>query len=166
MIIAVDLDSVLNNLLDTWLAAYNAQYDDVVTPEDILTWDTHNHVKCGTDIYKLLTPELFTSCLPMPGAIETTKRLLARHEVIVVSATGPFNYGAKRDWLRLHFPHLPVFIATHHKEYVNCAYLIDDGPRNLEAVGPGKGIAYSYAYNRDWKGMRVFNWFDIEQFFR
>lgn len=162
MIIATDLDSVLNNLLVTWLDAYNQDHNDTVTCDDIKTWNTHLYVKCGERIYNYLTPELLTRCSPMPGAVEVTAKLLAQgHQVVVVSACGKGTFDAKKTWLKAHFPHLKHFIATHSKQFVRADVLIDDAVHNLEPF-PGVGIAFgTYAYNQHWTGRRAQTWHNV-----
>jgi 5'(3')-deoxyribonucleotidase len=162
MIIAIDLDSTLNNLCHTWLAECNKRHNCNVCVDDILTWDTHLYVPCGKDIYKLLRPFLFRKCKPLDGAIEVTQRLVKKHTLLVVSAVAWGTFDVKKRWLQRYFPHLPTFITAHDKQYINCDYLIDDGPHNLEAVGLDKGIAFDYPYNRNWQGRRVYSWHDVE----
>lgn len=162
MIIAIDLDSTLNNLCDTWLAECNTRHSCNVTSNDILTWDTHLYVPCGADIYKLLRPFLFRKCKPLPGAIEVTQRLSQQHTLICVSACARGTFDTKKRWLARYFPHIKTFIAAHDKQYINCDVLIDDGPHNLEAIGVDKGIAFDYPYNHAWQGKRVHSWHEVE----
>lgn len=166
MIIGIDLDSTLNNLAHTWLARYNADYADSVTPSDILTWDTHLYVKCGKDIYQYLTPDLFSACAPQPYAQVITQSLLAQgHELVIITSTIPETHAAKHTWVKTHFPWITHYIATDSKQFIDVDVLLDDGPHNLEAFHthrPHKhAIAFDYPYNRTWRGARVCNWTQV-----
>ena len=58
--ILVDMDSIAADLQEKWYGAYNKRYNDTITVDDILSWDTHKYVKpeCGKKIYKYFTPSI------------------------------------------------------------------------------------------------------------
>ncbi len=60
--IAIDMDDVLNNLMPTWLDAYNREYGDTRAATDITDWDVWKHVK-----KERMWPENLR--LPHPGTV-------------------------------------------------------------------------------------------------
>lgn len=154
MIIAIDLDSTLNTLDEAWLAMYNADYGDTMTPDDIKSWDTHLYVKpeCGRAIYAYLNrPELFLQCGVKPGARAVVAELNELgHDIVVVSSCSRGSYDAKKEWLRQHFPYIPAdnFIAAHRKSLVLGDVLIDDGFHNFRSW-LGNGILFKAPWNID-----------------
>ena len=156
--IAIDMDDVLNNLMPTWLQAYNRDYEDNCRPADITDWDVWKHVKpeCGKKIYDYHTPELFLACSPMPGAQQATQELIADgHHLMVVSACWhPENEAAKRQWLGEHFPWLKQD-RCHFKGWPSgTTGLVFDQPWNQF-----NGDSY------DIPVLRVFNWPHIRDLF-
>ena len=71
-IIAMDVDSVVADLGTAWLNRYNRDYNDNMTNENILSWDTHKYVKpeCGKKIYEYIEdPSLYDEVLPICGSL-------------------------------------------------------------------------------------------------
>ena len=161
MIIAIDLDSTLNNLCAAWLDRYNQDSGERVRPDDIKCWDTHKYVKCGKQIYNYLTPDLFASLVPVPYAVGVTRGFVAAgDELVIVSAMAPSTFDVKRDWCTQYFPHIPHFIGTHSKQFIRADILIDDGPHNLEAWR-GHAIAFDQPWNQTWGGQRAYSWLEM-----
>lgn len=162
MRILLDLDSTLNDLAHFWLTVYNKEYNDKLTPGDILSWDTHKYVKpeCGKKIYDYLTePNFFFQLEPLNGAQEFVSKLQNDgHEAYIVTACEMKNLGGiiqdKIEWLQEYIPSVDKkhFITTHHKYLVNGDVLVDDGPHNAEAYRqhhPNALImSIAYPYNR------------------
>lgn len=157
--ILVDLDSISNNLLVKWLSEYNRDYDDNLTPDDIMSWDTHLYVKpeCGKKIYGYFTPELFLDLDPLEGAVEAIKTLFEDgHNITFVTATPWGCADAKYTWCRKHFPFLTSHdvIMAHKKYLVNGDVLIDDSPKNIREFRGVNGSSVkiytiAYPYNKD-----------------
>jgi 5'(3')-deoxyribonucleotidase len=135
--ILCDLDSIAANLMGEWLARYNRDYKDQITPDDIKTWDTHLYVKpdCGKAIYNYFTPDLFYSLQPIDGAVEGLKQLVdAGHEVCFVTATPQGCADAKYQWVSEHFPFMHNthdMVMTHRKYLIHGDVFIDDSPSNI-----------------------------------
>lgn len=155
--ILIDLDSITNNLLEKWLGLYNADYDDYLSPVDILTWDTHLYVKpeCGVKIYHYFTPELFLSLDPMPGAVDAITDLHDMgHNITFVTATPWGCADAKYTWCKEHFPFLTHkdVIMAHKKYLVTGDVLIDDSPSNILEYrhhhSNAKIFTIAYPYNQ------------------
>jgi 5'(3')-deoxyribonucleotidase len=54
-----DLDEIAAGLLVKWIGRYNADHDDDVTIDDVVTHELHAHVKIGKDIYKYIDEDGF-----------------------------------------------------------------------------------------------------------
>jgi 5'(3')-deoxyribonucleotidase len=158
--IALDLDSTLNNLLEVWLRFYNDDHQDNIKPENILTWDTHQYVKIGKKIYSYLNnPLVYQACTPLPRSQDVVKELHTKYGCVIVSACARGTHDAKKDWCVEHFPGVP-FIATHSKECIRAALIIDDKIETLQSF-PGAGICFNQPYNQEWTGLRVKHWFEV-----
>jgi 5'-nucleotidase len=174
--IAVDLDSTLNNLDEVWiLQDYNKLYNDNLTAEDMVRWETHTYVKpeCGKKIYDILAQPGYFKNLGIKDqwTMQTFDWLYAHFDVYIVSSCHPDSVADKIAWMKEHFPQFDEkkFIACHHKGLINTDYLIDDGPHNIEAFKQ-KGILIDAAYNRhldekEYGFTRVKNWRDIRWYF-
>lgn len=153
--ILVDLDSITANLQEKWYEAYNKEYNDNITCDDILTWDTHLYVKkeCGKSIYKYFTPQLFASLNPIAGAIPALKALVnTGHEVVFVTASPQFCADAKFAWVKKHCPFIKEVIMAHKKYLIQGDVLIDDSPSNIRTYRehhPNANIfTIAYPYNK------------------
>ena len=161
MIILSDLDSIIADLLPTWLGLYNAEYADDLVIGDLHAWATHRYVKteCDEKIYEYLRrPGLFRNLPPLPGAVEGVKALADRgHDVYIVTAAPDGSATEKIDWCKEHLPFLDSrrVIVVYDKWLVRGDVLIDDSPSNLTKWGAawpyGYTISIGYPYNRDTK---------------
>jgi 5'(3')-deoxyribonucleotidase len=151
--ILVDLDGIMTNLLGQWLDTYNQENDDDVRPEDITTWDMHEHVKIGKGIYKIpARPGYFDKTPPLPGAVGGFLALKkAGHDVLVCSS--PYNADsarAKHDWcMRFLNTRTSEVTLTHKKSWIDCDVIIDDKPSTIvEFAKLGREvITIAYPYN-------------------
>lgn len=154
--ILCDLDSVVVDLMGSWLACYNDAYDDDLNMDRILSWDTHLYTKpeCGAAIYKYLTPDLFARLKPLPGAVEAVNVLTQHHSVHFITSAPRGTADAKIEWVRRYFPHLKDNVFTgKHKYMLKGDVLIDDCAANLveyKTAHPGSTtITIDYPYNRN-----------------
>ena len=136
--ILVDMDEVLDNLLERWVAYLNERYDAQADHQDLKVWDL-------TGLFPMLTKEeadrplyddaLWKSLSPREGSAEYLKRMMDDgHEVYIVTAANYQTLPAKMEWL---FEHYPFFswenvIITRSKQLIRADVLIDDGVHNLE----------------------------------
>lgn len=142
--------------MDKWLADYNAEYNDNLKIEDLLSWDTHEYAKEREEIYSILQrPGFFRDLKPLPGAIQGLIKLIAAgHEIVIVSAgMYPINLGEKFEWCRehLYFINKKNIVFAHNKHYIPADAIIDDGPHIAEAYRKAhpeaKVIGIEYPYN-------------------
>jgi 5'-nucleotidase len=169
----IDMDSVIVDLMTTWHAMYNRDYDDDLHVGKLLCWDTAKYVKqeCGERIYEYLDrPGLFRSLPPIPGAIETLKRLSQVYEIVIVTSSRKEAFRDKEEWVTEHLPFIGPrnLIFAHRKELIMGDLLFDDAPHNLEAfMATGRiAIAMDYPYNRSVNCPRVANWSEFEEWVR
>lgn len=166
MRLLIDMDSVLVQLLPTWLRWYNEEFEDTLAIKDITAWDMHSIVKpeCGHQIYKYLDqPGAYRDLAPMPGGPLAIDTLLRRgHEVFIVTSppyTSQTAVWDKLEWVR---EHLPFFDESHvifcrRKFVVAGDVLFDDCPTHLKEF-TGTAVAMDYAYNRGYGDYRVETW--------
>lgn len=172
--IALDLDSVLNNLEYKWmLTDYNNEYNDNLQLEDLIDWDVSKVVKpeCGEKIYDFLArPSYFFNLSPKPMSQETTKELVKKYEIYIVTAYSPFAVLDKVNWLALHFPHIKQknIIFCNSKGLIKTNILIDDGGHNIldyHNNGGNNPIVFDRPWNRHLPNTfkRCKNWQEIAE---
>jgi len=166
--ILVDMDEVLNNLLEGWVAYLNKRHNLSASADDVTVWD----VGCA---YPTLTQEQIDQPLTdnefwhglstKPHSVESLKNMMEDgHEVFILTASSVYQtLPAKIDWLLRHYPYLSwenVMIAR-RKQIVTGDVLIDDGVHNLEGGGYFKILMdapNNRAYDAESNGMsRVYS---------
>lgn len=140
LVIAVDLDSVLNDLSRYWLETYNREHNDTYPIEQLTDWDWHKLLPIGKDIYTYLDrPGFFTNCPPVKPAIAAVRQLVADgHTVIVITAcdNAPHVFAEKAAWIDRWLPFLPKknkIIGGNFKHLFKADVLIDDSAANCLA---------------------------------
>lgn len=138
-IIFTDMDEVIVQLMKSWLALYNRDYDDDKQPWDMIGWNVERWVKpeCGKKMYDYLSlPNFFFDLEPYDGAVEGMRELHAKHDLFILTATPLEATRGLNDKMRWVKHHLPFFetnriISCHHKQLLNGDILLDDGAHNL-----------------------------------
>lgn len=162
-VLLVDLDGILANLIKKWLAVYNRDYHDNLTPDDITTWEWQDLVKpaCGTRIYHYLSrPGFFADLEPIEGAAEALEQLAEHFELCVVTASPKNALKEKTLWVERHLPMVPRrnVILTYRKDLTRGHVIIDDATHNLVNF-KGVRIIFDYPYNRGFEAAyRVQGW--------
>lgn len=134
-----DLDSIIANLMEPWLAWYNQQFDDNLTFDKLVTYNIEDYVKpeCGTRIFDFFRDKSRYANVPIyAGAAEGLLKLhQAGVDIVIATATAgstaPEKYIiAKRaaPWLDKHH----IIIGT-RKEILHGDFFIDDAPKNMTA---------------------------------
>jgi len=166
IVFAIDVDSVLANIVDPWLESYNRDFNDNLTRQDLKTWDIHQYAKheCSKEKFfsYIKEDDFYDGVQPVPFAVEAMNFMWEQvnRRVIYVTDSSFTIPGAKADWLQAHgFP-------FDKKNYFECAdksliaadYLVDDAPHNLENAF-SEAIAYSQPWNADVESaLRIDNW--------
>lgn len=159
MRIYLDMDGVIVNLVKKWLKFYNKDFKDNLTPNDLKSFNTSDHVKCGEVIYRYLAlPEFFKTDLePYEGALETIQKLYEEnlHEIYIL--TSPHEKSStcwhdKKTWINEHLSFIDSkdIIYSHHK-HLNCHpgdIILEDKPETLLKWKQQGGI--SVCMDRPW----------------
>lgn len=176
-VILCDVDGVVADLHTAWLSAYNRDYQDTLTYEQITAWSMDQFVKpeCGEQIYKYIRePYLYDwdAVRPIKGAFEGIQALRrAGFRVVFLSSCVPGSTDAKVRWLIRHgflsdLERTPSdFIAAHSKGLVRGDLLIDDAVHNVVSFG-GPAILMDAPYNQELQvsqhyHCRAFSWDDV-----
>jgi 5'(3')-deoxyribonucleotidase len=164
VIIALDIDSVIANLEEVWIANYNSDYDDDLKISEIREWDISKFVKaeCGKKIYDYLNnPGLYKTVKPIENSLEAVKRLSEFGRIIYVTTFHPVQAGKKYQWLQKNGFDVSIenYIECGDKSLIQADMMIDDNYKNLLKF---KGMPYifsqpwNFQYNhmnriKDWK---------------
>jgi 5'-nucleotidase len=171
------MDGVVADLHSPWLALYNAEYGDNLTPEKLSEWGVHPFVKpeCGTKVYEYLDHKgLFASAPVIPGAQDGIRALLEMGCEVFFVTTAPLHSQwailEKSEWIDKHFPEVGAgnMVFTRHKHLVRGDMLIDDYHGNLEKF-QGHDIIFDQPWNRATRNRstglhgtyRAFGWDDL-----
>lgn len=178
MNIAVDVDEVVASLIPAWLNAYNGDYNDSLTSDEIISWSIHDFVKpsCGRKIYEYLTPQLYDVVEPVAGALEGILKLRELgHRVLFVTSTPQGCEGAKLAWLKRHGflsdgglygdgRVYPDYIDCSDKNLIKADLLIDDRIENVLGFS-GPAMLFDRPHNRTAlvSGIKqsVYDWADV-----
>jgi 5'(3')-deoxyribonucleotidase len=154
VIVYIDMDGVVVNLIEEWLRRYRLETGEEVYPADIRTWDTHNHVSVGKEIYDYLSdPGVWFAAPPYPGAIPAISSLLADgHKVYLATTpwwTNDKCYTEKLAWVDRWLPEIGrrniIFLAD--KSCLHGNVLVDDKPENLDGFA-GLPILFERPWNK------------------
>ncbi len=151
-----DLDSIIINLLDPWLAYYNKSHKESVTIHDLKTWEVENHVKHPSKVYEFFHDvERYAACEPLPGASASLYKIHELgHDVVIATATAGKTANKKWDLVRKAAPWLNPdnVMVGKRKELLKCDAFVDDSPDNIKkyrlAWPDTKILTISYPYNQ------------------
>lgn len=170
--IAVDVDSVLNNLEDELVALYNRTYEDQISV-DMFTnfnWYACFPFEVASRLDELLLrKELWDTLAPVKDSQRSLKSLINNDiEVYVATATNPVNFPWKVTWIMKKFPFIDEkhIICIHNKSLLDVDFLIDDCIDQLLATKYSHRICLDRNWNRDVYDEchsihRCFNWKEI-----
>lgn len=150
MIIAVDIDNVLNNLTEKVIELYNADAADCLKLSDIQCYSIESYMNPAY-YHKL---DYYFSCAAVlaktqPGAVECVKRLQNDgHTIFFVTSTTCDALAKKFDWLRRNFGNISEnqVVKLNNKQLFECDVMIDDYIGNLTG-GKYKKIVLNQPWN-------------------
>ena len=170
MIIAVDVDNVLNNLQESVTNIFNKRYGTKYTMDD---FENYNVSEClnKEDAMNFIAiysePGVYDSVSPLSDAQRAlTKLKNIGHEIYLVTHSDPQIFKEKCDWIKYHFAiddaHI---ISMQHKWLFKCDLLIEDNMDNLLGGHHYDRICFDYPWNRGVRDEvygihRVSNWRD------
>ena len=155
MIIAVDLDCILNNLVDKVLEIYNAQSGKDIQMSELTSYDFYDclNKKDADGIVKLFKSKaMWDSLTPIKGAKEGLQKLINdNHRVYIVTATAPETLSWKITWLKKYFPFFNTenVICMVDKSLFKCQIMIEDCYDQLIKNKLCHKICLDYPWNRD-----------------
>lgn len=173
-LIAVDVDGVVADLHTSWLGRYNNDYNDNLTPKDIIAWAIVDFVKpeCGDKILSYLEmPDLYDDTQVISGAYKGLQHLKERgYEVVFVTACNAVSYGAKIKWLKRNnfIKDEDQVIATNQKHLINAAVLVDDRIENC-ARFPRDAVLFKQPWNIEAPSnyfIKMNNWSEVNRIYR
>jgi 5'(3')-deoxyribonucleotidase len=151
--IALDIDDVCLDLMETWLWMYNHDFDDHLKREQIIDWSISNFVKpvAKIAIYQYIEkPDVFDMSEPIDGALESVEKLRSLgHRIIFVTANNPKNI--KYTWLcRYGFlTDNKDFVQAYDKSLIIADYLVDDRYDNVVSFN-GQGVLINQPWNQQY----------------
>ena len=170
-IFLVDCDGPLADLCHLWYKRHNQTCricTEPLTPEKVVSWDTHKYVACGKHIYSYLETDMtiWRYARTIPGAKRILRRMseYVRPVVVTTVTAGPQARLYRVEWIRRHFPFInPLdIVITKEKTCVRGDIILDDAPHNL-VNHTAERLVLDYPWNRDFSdALRVFNWDDVE----
>lgn len=155
MIIACDMDSVLNNLTEKMLEIYNSQSGKNIQMKDLTAYNFYDCLsKEDADglIKSFKNKALWDSLAPIDGARVGLQKLLDEgHRVYIVTATAPENFAWKVNWMKKYFPFFNAdnIIRMQDKSLFKCDIMIDDCYDNLTKNKLCHKICLDYPWNKD-----------------
>jgi 5'(3')-deoxyribonucleotidase len=149
--IGIDVDDVVADLMGAWLARYNVTANTSFTVDDLTQWEIWQDLGCSEhELFAMLTPDLYQSVKPMPGALDAINELRAMgHTILYITSCGTKElYDAKWKWLVEHgfivgaTPTFTVAVGswtTYRNKQQACEHykvdlLVDDHVDNVESV--------------------------------
>jgi len=138
--VGVDFDSTVARIDLPWLARLNSLRDTSYRPEDWTDWNLSFLGEADRDVFlSLLTPDLYDTVEPYPGAADAIRHLSleAPIELVCVTTNPDTNSAAftaaKTQWLRKHIPQLvDVLAIARKKSGLGLDILIDDAPHHCQ----------------------------------
>ena len=170
-VVAVDVDSIVNNLIEKLIELYNKTYDANLTLDDLNDYD---FFKClqyddAQHLMDLLNEKkLWDSLSPRKGSQRGIKHFVDQnYEVYFATATAPVTFPWKVAWLQKYFSVVPEknIICINNKGLLKADVLIDDNIDNLLSGYYGR-VCLDYPWNRDVHDdihdiFRAYNWDEI-----
>lgn len=172
MIIAIDIDDTLCNLQEVVIGLFNDRYGSHYTLKDFTEYDIMNVLPTKDaiimkDIYGEVG--LYDKVKPLNGAKKALEKLInLGHQVYLITAAVPKNYGEKVDFIKRFFPCIDEshIVSMRHKWLFNCDVMIEDNLQTLIAKPNYHRICFNMPWNqsnKDWvyEIHRCYNWDDV-----
>ena len=173
-----DYDSTIVNTIKAIVGLYNDDFKyykkfEYIHWTDIRTWD-FLECNCAKPEYinTYFNQQKFFDIVEfMDNAEEVLNRLKDKYEIIIVSMGYSPNLRAKEYWIKEHITYAK-FIGTNFKKHNDKSHIdmsdgifIDDNTKYLNTNAKYQ-ICFGdiYDWNKDWKGKRCFNWYEVEKY--
>lgn len=172
MIIAVDIDNVLNNLQEAVLSLFNKRNGTSYTLSDFHDYDIANDLPMdeATTMKKIYGESgLYSLVKPLPYAQDCLQKLVNDgHQVYLVTDAIPATFGEKVEWLHHYYPFIDNahIISMAPKWLFKADILIEDKLSTLMRCYYSYRVCMNQPWNQnvnDWVHdiYRCNNWNDI-----
>jgi len=173
MEIGIDVDGVLRKLFERLREVY-LEYYPTHKVAHIEEWGDYNIAKyfpIGKKIYpfwfKWHADEIYLKAATYNGAIEFMRDLKQNGEFVIIVSQQPNKHieFLTNKWLIdiNKIPHDSI-IFTNDKTSFRGSFILDDYTKNLEKIlnaGTAIPVCMDRPWNKDWKGLRVYNYNDF-----
>lgn len=156
--IAIDLDSVLADVMHTWLDEYNLIYDAAVVKQDIVEWDIykvlHLSEKCINDIFIRIWKHRWMDIPPTSEDISVVTKLLKNsgYRISIITKRDRDTVSYVSFWLELYNIYFDEIVFIFDNAPKSCHpffLLIDDAPLNaIEIVYPRRIVIFDQPWNK------------------
>ena len=171
-VVAVDVDSIVNNLIERLIEFYNKKYNSALKLDDFTDYDffkcfAYDDAQNLMDIFD--EKKLWDSLSPRKGSQRGIKHFVDKgYEVYFATATMPVTFPWKVEWLKKYFGIVPEknIICINNKGLLRADVLIDDNMDNLLSAQHYDRICLDYPWNRNvhdevYSIYRAHNWDEI-----
>jgi len=141
--IGIDMDGVLADFNTGWMSRYNQDFGTDLDASLVREWNglhTLTHFETMGQFWEWAQGRgrsTFRDAPPMPGAIETIKRIGARHRVCIVSSKFAWAIPDSLAWLADHGVPAREVHFLWDKTLADCDIYLDDAPHQLEELTAG-----------------------------
>ena len=160
--VAIDLDSVLADVLVIWVNEYNRLKDANIAKEDIIVWDIHTILPITEteseslfyDVWKYRWKDIPPTQKDIGKTIERLK--LQNYRISILTKRERKTIPYVFNWLEtnyIHYDELICIFDSTPKSIYPFDILIDDAPHNIIDIKlPKKGILFNQPWNKnfDW----------------
>lgn len=138
--VGVDMDGVLADFNAAWMERYNQHFGTALDPTMVRRWDgLHRLTSFATmpEFWLWARGEgrsVFRDAPPLPGAVESARRIASQHRLIVVSSKFDWAIPDSLAWLGEHdIPAREVHFLW-DKTQIPCDVYLDDAPHQLREL--------------------------------
>lgn len=157
MIIACDIDNVINNLQEAVVNLFNERNGTNYTIDDFHDYNVENvlPVKEAVEMKDMYGESgIYDYVKPIAGSQDGIQKLINDgHKVYLVTDAVPKNYNEKMEWLHHFFPFVDDahIVSMKHKHLFRCDLMCEDNMHNLLAGVNYHRVCIDYPWNRHGK---------------
>ncbi|WP_088549743.1 5' nucleotidase, NT5C type [Paenibacillus aquistagni] len=169
--IAIDMDEVIADTLNTHVEWYNRDYQDELTLAELhgrSLLDARPNAREAIESY-YAREDFFRQIKVMPHSQQVLQELSHHYAIYITTAAMevPASFRAKYEWLLEHFDFLDEmnFVFCGDKSIIRADYMVDDNVKQLQAF-QGKGVLFTAPRNvHETRYVRVDNWLEARDWF-
>ena len=154
MVIACDIDGVLNNLMGVVIDVYNDRYGTDYTLNDITTYNIDNCLEpsVAKQIKAIFNePNIWDKVKPIAASQDALQKLINKgHQVYLVTDHNPDTYGEKVAWVQRFYPFIEPskIICIKDKWLLRADIMIEDCLQTLLTKPYYHRILVDHPWNR------------------